>query len=120
MDPSRVIIGHTDENADIRQLLESCRRGAYVQFDVIGKLHWLRDDTRVELLAKLADAGHGDRLLLGTDRNRVSELKAGGGPGYDHLLRNFVPKLRGAGFDEAMLHQILVTNPARILAFDSP
>lgn len=120
VDPSRVIIGHTDENADIRQLLELCRRGAYVQFDVIGKLHWLRDDTRVELLAKLADAGHGDRLLLGTDRNRVSELKAGGGPGYDHLLRNFVPKLRGAGFDEAMLHQILVTNPARILAFDSP
>jgi phosphotriesterase-related protein len=72
------------------------------------------------LFAKLADAGHGDRLLLGTDRNRVSELRVAGGPGYDHLLRNFVPKLRGAGFDEAMLNQILVTNPARILSFDSP
>ena len=41
VDPSRVIIGHTDENADIRQLIALARRGAYVQFDVIGKLHWL-------------------------------------------------------------------------------
>jgi predicted metal-dependent phosphotriesterase family hydrolase len=119
VDPSRVIIGHTDENADIRQLIALARRGVYVQFDVIGKLHWLLDDTRVELLAKLADAGHLDRLLLGTDRNRVSELRVSGGPGYDHLLRNFVPKLREAGFDDAMVHQILVANPARILAFGS-
>jgi phosphotriesterase-related protein len=57
--------------------------------------------------------------LLGTDRNRVSELKVRGGPGYDHLLRNFVPKLREAGFDEAMLGQILVANTSRILSFDS-
>ena len=74
--------------------------------------------TRVELLAKLADAGYVDRLLLSTDRCRVTELKAKGGPGYDHLLRNFVPKLRQAGFDDAMMHQILVANPARILSFD--
>jgi len=118
VDPARVIIGHTDENADIRQLMALARRGAYVQFDVIGKLHWLLDETRVELLVKLADAGHIDRLLLGTDRNRVSELKVSGGPGYDHLLRKFVPKLREAGFDEGMLNQVLVTNPARILSFE--
>jgi phosphotriesterase-related protein len=118
VDPARVIIGHTDENADIRQLKELCRRGAYVQFDVIGKLHWLLDETRVELLAELAAAGHAEHLLLGTDRNRVSELKVKGGPGYDHLLRNFVPKLREAGFDDAMLHQILVANPSRILSFE--
>jgi len=120
VDPARVIIGHTDENADIRQLLSLAKRGAYVQFDVVGKSHWLLDETRVELLARLVDGGHGDRLLLSTDRCRVSELKIKGGPGYDHLLRTFVPKLRQAGFDEAMMHQILVTNPSRILAFDSP
>ena len=118
VDPSRVIIGHTDENADIRQLLALAKRGATVQFDVIGKTHWLLDATRVELLAKLADAGYGDRLLLSTDRCRVTELKAKGGPGYDHLLRNFVPKLRQAGFDDAMMHAIMVTNPSRILSFD--
>jgi phosphotriesterase-related protein len=119
VDPARVIIGHTDENADIRQLMALAKRGAYVQFDVIGKSHWLLDETRVELLARLADGGYGDRLLLSTDRCRVSELKIKGGPGYDHLLRNFAPKLRHAGFDEAMMHQILVANPARILAFET-
>jgi len=119
VDPGRVIIGHTDENADIRQLLALAKRGAYVQFDVIGKTHWLLDETRVELLARLVDGGHADRLLLSTDRNRVSELKVMGGPGYDHLLRSFVPKLRQAGFDEGTLRQILVTNPARILAFEA-
>jgi phosphotriesterase-related protein len=119
VDPARVIIGHTDENADIRQLIALARRGAFVQFDVIGKPHWLLDDTRVELLAKLADAGYAAQILLSTDRNRVSELKIAGGPGYDHLLRNFVPKLRKAGFDEPMLRQILVTNPAQALAFEA-
>jgi phosphotriesterase-related protein len=118
-DPGRVIIGHTDENADIRQLLALAKRGAYVQFDVIGKTHWLLDETRIELLARLVDGGYADRLLLSTDRNRVSELKVMGGPGYDHLLRSFVPKLRQAGFDEGTLRQILVTNPARILSFET-
>lgn len=118
VDPARVIIGHTDENADIRQLLALARRGAAIQFDVIGKLHWLLDETRVELLAALADKGYSDRLLLSTDRNRVSELHATGGPGYDHVLRDFVPKLRRAGFDEALIHRILVENPARILAVE--
>ena len=94
-------------------------RGAYVQFDVIGKSHWLLDQTRVELLAKLADAGHLDRLLLSTDRCRLSELKVRGGPGYDHLLRSFVPRLRQSGFDEAAIRRMLVENPARILAIDA-
>ena len=119
VDPARVIIGHTDENADIRQLLALAKRGAAIQFDVIGKLHWLLDETRVELLAKLAEKGYLDRLLLSTDRNRVSELHVTNGPGYDHVMRDFVPKLRQAGFDEAALHTILVENPARILAVEA-
>jgi phosphotriesterase-related protein len=119
VDPGRVIIGHNDENADIRFLLSLARRGAYIQFDVIGKIHWLLDETRVELLARLADGGYLDRLLLSTDRCRLTELKARGGPGYDHLLRNFLPMLRQNGFDEAAIHQMLVDNPARILAIDA-
>lgn len=119
VDPARVIVGHTDENADVRQLTELAKRGAAIQFDVIGKLHWLLDETRVELLARLADRGFGDRLLLSTDRNRVSELHVQHGPGYDHVLRDFVPKMRRAGFDEAAIHKILVQNPARFLAVET-
>ncbi|MGQ9584441.1 MAG: phosphotriesterase family protein [Anaerolineae bacterium] len=117
VDPARVIVGHVDENADIRQLAALARRGAYVQFDVVGKAHWLLDETRVELLCRLVDQGYENHLLLSSDRCRTDELKAYGGPGYDHVLRNFVPKLRQAGFDDALLHRILVENPARALAF---
>jgi phosphotriesterase-related protein len=118
VDPARVIIGHTDENGDIRQLEALARRGATVQFDVIGKTHWLLDETRVELLCQLVDKGYEDRLLLSSDRCREIELKAHGGPGYDHVLRDFVPRLRQAGFDDGLLQRILVENPARVLAFD--
>ena len=69
-------------------------------------------------MAKLADKGYSDRLLLSTDRNRVSELHAAGGPGYDHVLRDFVPMMRRAGFDEKLIRLMLVENPARILAVD--
>jgi phosphotriesterase-related protein len=118
VDPSRVIIGHTDENADIRQLVALAQRGAYVQFDVIGKIHWMLDETRVDLLCQMVDRGYQDHLMLSSDRCREMELKVGGGLGYDHVLRDFVPKLRQAGFDDALLHRILVENPARALSFE--
>jgi predicted metal-dependent phosphotriesterase family hydrolase len=118
VDPARVIIGHTDENGDIRQLIALAQRGAYVQFDVIGKTHWLLDETRVELLCQLVDKGYENQLLLSSDRCREIELKAQGGPGYDHVLRSFVPRLRENGFDESLIHRFLVENPARALAFE--
>lgn len=118
VDPIRVIVGHTDENGDIRQLKALAQRGAFVQFDVIGKVHWLLDETRVDLLRQLVDAGFADHLMLSSDRCREIELKVQGGPGYDHVLRDFVPRLRKAGFDESLLQRILVENPARALAFE--
>jgi phosphotriesterase-related protein len=118
VDPSRVIVGHTDEKVDIRNLVAMARRGAYLQFDVIGKLHWMLDETRVEVLCQLVDRGYEKHLLLSSDRCREMELKAQGGPGYDHVLRDFVPRLREAGFDDALLNCILVENPARVLSFD--
>jgi predicted metal-dependent phosphotriesterase family hydrolase len=119
VDPNRVIVGHTDENADIGQLVALAQRGAYVQFDVIGKIHWMLDETRIDLLCQMVDKGYQDHLLLSSDRCREVELKVGGGLGYDHVLRDFVPKLRQAGFDDALLNRILVENPARALSFEA-
>ncbi len=118
VDLSRVIIGHTDENADIRQLTQLAKRGAFIQFDVIGKTHWLSDETRISLLHQLADAGYDDRLMLSTDRCRLTEMEAYGGPGYAHNLRKFVPKLRESGFDEKTINKFLVDNPAKALSFE--
>jgi predicted metal-dependent phosphotriesterase family hydrolase len=116
VDLSRVIIGHCDENADIRQLCEIMRRGAFIAFDVIGKSHWLLDETRADLVLAVLDKGFGDRLLLASDRNRVHELHVGGGVGYDHVLRSFIPLLRERGVDEGAIHRFLVANPAAIFS----
>jgi phosphotriesterase-related protein len=118
VDPARVIIGHCDENADLRQLCALADRGATVQFDVIGKAHWLLDETRADLVVALLERGHGDRLMLSSDRNRVSELTVRGGPGYGHVLGSFVPRLRARGVDAGTLDRILVGNPARIFSID--
>ncbi len=118
VDLTRVIIGHCDENADLRQLSTLMDRGAYVQFDVIGKQHWLLDETRADLLATLLARGYAERLMLSTDRARQSELHVGGGPGYDHVLRRFVPMLQERGVSETHLQTMLVANPAR--AFSLP
>jgi phosphotriesterase-related protein len=120
VDPSRVIIGHTDEHAiELGELAALAGRGAYVQFDVVGTTSYLLDDTRVDLLSRLVELGYRDRLLLSSDLCFPTRLRANGGPGYGQLLRTFVPKLRQAGFDEALLEQIMVRNPARILAFEA-
>jgi phosphotriesterase-related protein len=119
VDPNRVIVGHTDQNCDIRHLVALAERGAYVQFDVIGMTSWLLPETRIELLSRLIDLGFKDRLLLSSDRCAIGLLKAGGGPGYDHVLCSFVPQLHQAGFDDALLNRILVQNPARALAVET-
>ncbi|MDR7418429.1 MAG: phosphotriesterase-related protein [Armatimonadota bacterium] len=116
VDPARVIVGHVDEKADVRHLEALCRRGAYVQFDVIGKSHWMLDETRADLVTALVERGFITHLLLSTDRNRKFELRAYGGIGYAHLLTAFVPMLRRRGLSEDHLTQILVENPRRALA----
>jgi phosphotriesterase-related protein len=120
VDPRRVIVGHTDENADIRNLEALCRRGAYVQFDVIGKVHWMLDETRADLVREMVDRGLVGHLLLSTDRNRKFELKAYGGIGYAHMLTAFVPMLTERGVPDAAIRRMLVENPRRALAIDTP
>jgi phosphotriesterase-related protein len=115
-DAGRVIVGHVDENVDIRNLERLCRRGAYVQFDVIGKHHWMLDETRAAVIAELVQRGHLGHLLLSMDRARKSELKSYGGQGYAYLMTAFLPLLREAGLSEDAIRQIMVDNPRRALA----
>lgn len=116
-DPRRVIIGHNDVNIDIRNIERLCRRGAYVQFDVIGKQHWMLDETRAEVIAELVRRGLLKHLMLSLDRARKSELKSYGGQGYAYLLTHFVPMLRDAGVPADAIRTMLVDNPRSALAF---
>ena len=70
----------------------------------------------MEALLRLLDAGYGRQLLLSQDICTKMQLRHYGGMGYDHILRTIVPRLRRRGVDETTLHEILVENPARLLA----
>lgn len=113
--PTRVIAGHTDERPDIDVLSTLADEGCYVQFDVIGKEHWLLDATRAELVQALIGRGYVDHLLLSHDRNRSYEMRYGGSTGYCHLFESFLPRLCRLGVTEEQIEAMLVRNPARAL-----
>ncbi len=117
----RLIVGHVDERPDLEVLSSLADAGCFIQFDVIGKLHWLLDETRAQLIRQLKSRGHLDKVLLGTDRCRKVELhKAMGGLGYTYLFESFFDTLREhAGLSQGEIESLVTDNPARALTLTS-
>lgn len=114
----RLVVGHTDEQADINFLSELAELGCYVQFDVLEKTHFMLDVTRAKLIAELIRRGHLKRILLGTDRCRHTELyDERGGVGYTYILDTFVEMLKTEGISDSEIEQICCVNPGEMLAF---
>jgi predicted metal-dependent phosphotriesterase family hydrolase len=112
-----VILAHVDRNPDAEEHAETAETGASLQLDGPGRTKYWPDSTILRLIADLAEAGHGDRLLLGGDTGRRNMLRAyGGGPGLDYVFARFKPRLeRELGTELA--EQIFVSNPARAFAW---
>ena len=102
----RVLIGHlgnlVDANVYVHKTI--CRRGAFVGFDRQGGNN---DAQQVPMVMALIEAGFAGHLLFSADASS----------GYGKTLTVFVPKLRAAGASDQVLHQIMVDNPRRFLAF---
>ncbi|MEM7129408.1 MAG: hypothetical protein AAF702_23955 [Chloroflexota bacterium] len=113
VDPSRFIVGHADERPDIDVLSAFADEGCYIQFDVIGKEHWMLDQTRAELIQALIERGYVRSLMISHDRNRGHEMRFGGGSGYCHIFESFLPRLRTLGVSDEQIQTIMVENPAR-------
>jgi len=112
-----VILAHVDRNPDAEEHAETAETGASLQLDGPGRTKYWPDSTILRLIADLAEAGHGDRLLLGGDTGRRNMLRAyGGGPGLDYVFARFKPRLeRELGTELA--EQIFVSNPASAFAW---
>jgi predicted metal-dependent phosphotriesterase family hydrolase len=114
----RLVVGHTDEHPDINFLSELAELGCYVQFDVLEKTHYLLDLTRAKLIRELIRRGHLNKILLGTDRCRHSELyEERGGVGYTYILETFIGMLEAEGVSSAEIDRICRVNPGEMLAF---
>jgi len=116
----RVVLCHmgpSGEDLDYQEAL--LRRGAWVQYDMIGMevfyadqgVQCPSDEQNAAWLARLVDRGHLDQLLVSQDVFLKSLLRSHGGPGYAHLLQYFVPRLHRHGLDETVTDRLLVDNP---------
>jgi predicted metal-dependent phosphotriesterase family hydrolase len=139
-DVSRVVIGHSDLNANPDYHEGIVRRGATVGFDTVGKerfvyvrtetagreryefeqeAYFVPDWQRRATILELVRRGYAGRIILSSDISRVEALYSPatlGSWGYGYLLGWFVPALRKAGVAERDLQLMLVETPRRILA----
>lgn len=139
--PERIVIGHADAfivESSRDRLVESpaswtlrldyhrelLARGFNLSFDCFGH-DWGRDREgwvietdwqRLAALVALLREGYGEQLLVSCDVFMRCLHRRGGGLGYAHLVDWVLPQLRHHGIDEEAITQLVVTNPARILA----
>ncbi len=127
---NRVCICHIDgENRRdyIYRLLES---GCFIEFDNFGKEFSVLDHSRIhkgnfgkfvsdwqreELLIELLNKGFEDQILISCDVCLKMFLKAYGGLGYDHIIKNIVPELKMYGVNQAVIDKLTISNPACFL-----
>lgn len=113
----RVLLAHVDRNPDPGLHAELAAAGAYLGYDGMARYKYWPDSALLDCLLKVAAAGGADRLTLGGDVARRSSFRAYGGmPGLAYLPTRFIPRLRELAGQE-LVHTILVSNPARFLAF---
>jgi phosphotriesterase-related protein len=112
----RFISIHTQAEPDFAMHLAVARRGAWIEYDGIGG--WGEDETYVEHITRLLDAGFGDQLLLSHDRGWYDPALPGGGTPkpYTYLSEVFLPKLEASGVDPATNDTLTRDNPFRAFA----
>ena len=112
----RVALAHLDRNPDWELHAEVAARGVTLEYDTIGRTKYHPDSVVLDLVERVAGAGHLDRIVLGLDLGARDYLRAyEGGPGLRYLMATFVPRLRRRLGDEAVA-RILIANPARLYA----
>lgn len=123
--PDRVVLNHAFVDSDQPDYVAALlARGATLGYDMFGFDHALfrvgryppSDFEVATVVARLIEAGHAGQLILSQDVCVKTRLRAYGGWGYAHIIEHVVPVLRDLGVSAEDLDQILVRNPARLLA----
>ncbi|WP_339127803.1 phosphotriesterase [Streptomyces sp. f51] len=111
----RVILGHLNRSPDLVVQREAAASGAYLAFDGPSRANHATDWRMPDAVRALADAGFGDRLLLGGDTTTATARSVDGGPGMPYLLRRVRPRLELA-LGKELVDRILTENAGRAFA----
>ncbi|MCF6473852.1 aryldialkylphosphatase [Nonomuraea sp. MG754425] len=106
---SRIAVGYA--GTDLGAARKIAEAGAYVSLGALG----LGSEQAARLVLGLVEDGHAERLLVSTGLSRVAQLRRYDGPGYAHLFRTLLPRLREAGAGEDVIRLITHDNPLRWL-----
>lgn len=128
VDPGRIVICHTDIEFCMEYIVDLLKLGVNIEFDNFGKEFTIpkadrgfaggifaRDIDRVRVLRELLDQDFEAQLLVTNDICLKSLLRAYGGYGYDHILRQVVPLMKEFDISDNTIDALLRRNPARIL-----
>lgn len=113
--PASVILGHLNRSPDPVVHRQAAESGAYLAFDGPSRANHATDWRMPESVRELAEAGFGDRLLLGGDTTTAGARSVNGGPGMPYLLRRVRPRLELA-LGTQLVERILTANPQRAYA----
>ena len=121
---NRVIMGHSDWLADHYEFaLELIDRNVFLEFDLIGRESALEISPTakdIQIVTKLIQDGHEDKILLSQDVCFKSNLKHYGGFGYSFVLEKFIPHLHSLGISNSSTDKMLIDNPKKVLQFIAP
>ena len=121
VNPERIIVGHVDRKLEWDYHVAMWQAGVTLSYDQISKEKYAPDSQRVEFILRAVQAGFGKQIVLAGDLARKSywpSYGTGGGPGLTYILWRFIPWLRSEGLSEEAIQDLLVRNPARVLAIE--
>lgn len=109
-------------HADFDYQATLARRGAFLEFDMIGMDYFYADqqvqcpsdDEVARAIVKLIDADLTGRILLSHDVFLKMMLSRYGGNGYAYVTRHFLPRLARHGVDAATRDRLMTTNPRSV------
>ena len=121
VDLSRVVIGHSGDSTDVGYLEELIGAGSYLGMDRFGIDLILPFEQRVDIVARMCERGHADKMVLSHDASCYfdalpEELLPVAAPNwhYLHIQRDVIPALKARGVTDQQLHAMLVENPRTI------
>jgi len=131
-DPSRIMIGHQDEQKSAAPIAALAANGTFVGIDRVGLESLASDDHRADMVAELIRGGHRDRICLSQDcvcNSKAAKVPFALSTGakitigqflgnmkpMTHVLTGFADKLRDRGVTDADIDTIFRDNPRRLL-----
>ena len=127
-DISHTVMGHIERTIYTKKMLNLvAETGIFMNFDLFGhessyyplapSSYMPSDQQRIETIKHLLNDGFGDQLLLGHDICSKHRLKDYGGHGWEHIIRNILPRMKENGINDNHIDDMIINNPKKMLTF---